>query len=30
MNLGHEPEILKEKFRAETVKTAIHQDTDFE
>jgi len=30
MNLGNEPEVLREIFRAETMKTAIHQDAEFE
>jgi len=28
MNLGHEPEILREVFMAETMKTAIYQDEE--
>ena len=30
MNLGHEPEVLREIFRAETIKTAIYQNAEFE
>jgi len=30
MNLGHEPEVLREVFRAETMQTAIHHDAKFE
>ena len=30
MNLVHEPEVLREISRAETIKTAIHQDAEFE
>ena len=30
MNLGHEHEVLPEVFGAETVKTAIQQDAEFD
>jgi len=30
MNLGHEPEVLREVFRAETMQTAIHHYAKFE
>ena len=30
MNLGREPEVLREIVRAETMKSAIYQDAEFE
>jgi len=30
MNLGHEPEVLRDVFRAEAMQTVIHHDAKFE